>query len=46
MKHPGNSENSKLNGEWAKHVRSVWKKLTAKKRRAAGKKIIKMVYWG
>lgn len=46
MKHPGNAANSKLNGEWAKHVRSFWKKLTAKKRRAAGKKIIKMVYWG
>ena len=40
MKHPGNSSNAKLNGEWGKHVRSFWKKLTAKKRRAAGKKII------
>jgi hypothetical protein len=30
--------NAVLNGEWGKHVSRAWKKLTNKKRRAAGKK--------
>lgn len=41
MKHPGSAENSKLNGEWAKHGRPFGKKIAAKKRRQIGKKIIK-----
>ncbi len=38
----GNAENSKLNGEWAKHVRkrNKMKRFTSKKRRAIAKKII------
>lgn len=37
----GNKENSKLNGEWAGHVRGEMKKITSSKRRMADKKIIK-----
>lgn len=43
MKHPGNAENSKLNKEWAKHVRHFGKKRTAKKRRSVSKKIIRSI---
>jgi len=38
---PGNAENSKINGEWSKHVRWFGKKVTAKIRRAEDKKNIK-----
>lgn len=38
---PGNKANSCINGEWAKHVRWWYKRYTARKRRAIGKKIIK-----
>ena len=41
MKHPGNAENSKLNGEWGHHARKWGKKMTAKIRRRQDKKIIK-----
>lgn len=41
MKQVGNAENSKLNGEWAKHVRRGSKKSTSGKRRVNDKKIIK-----
>lgn len=41
MKQIGNAQNSKLNGEWAKHVRRKWKKQTSKIRRNHDKKIIK-----
>jgi len=39
----GNAENSKLNGEWCKHVRKrlKMKRRTSKIRRMVGKKIIK-----
>lgn len=37
----GNKQNSILNGEWAKHVRGTWKKLTSRLRRIESKKIIK-----
>lgn len=40
MKQVGNAENSKLNGEWAKHVRRWGKKFTSGKRRMNDKKII------
>lgn len=33
----GNKQNSFLNGEWAKHVRMYYKRLTAHRRRAFGK---------
>ncbi len=36
----GNKENSKLNGEWAGHVRGKIKKVTSGKRRAKSKEII------
>ena len=37
----GNAENSKLNGEWAKHVRGKIKRYTTKVRRSVDKKIIR-----
>lgn len=37
----GNSANSKLNGEWGKHVRADGKKITSGKRRMANKEIIR-----
>jgi hypothetical protein len=37
----GNKQNSFLNGEWAGHVRGVYKRLTSQKRRALQKIIIK-----
>ena len=40
MKHPGNSKNAKLNGEWGKHVRGKMKRFTSKLRRANDKRII------
>jgi hypothetical protein len=40
MKQVGNAANSKLNGEWAKHVRGSWKKHTSKLRRQQDKKIL------
>ena len=36
----GNAANAKLNGEWGKHVKKDWKRLTSKLRRAQGKRII------
>jgi len=36
----GNKQNSFLNGEWARHVRGLYKKLTSKKRRNVSKRII------
>lgn len=36
----GNKQNSFLNGEWAGHVRSGWKKVTSGIRRAVSKKIV------
>ena len=39
MAQVGNAANSKLNGEWGKHVR--WKRQTSKLRRLYDKKIIK-----
>jgi len=41
MSNVGNKANSFLNGEWAKHVRGKWKKLTSKLRRNKDKQIIK-----
>lgn len=43
MAQVGNAENSKLNGEWGKHVRKrlKMKRQTSKIRRMIGKKIIK-----
>lgn len=41
MAQVGNKQNSFLNGEWAKHVRRAWKKLTSGKRRINDKKIIR-----
>lgn len=41
MNKVGNKENASLNGEWGKHVSKYWKRKTAKKRRAVGKKEIK-----
>lgn len=38
---PGNKANSCINGEWAKHVRRDFKKITSGKRRMIGKKIIR-----
>jgi hypothetical protein len=38
---PGNKKNSKLNGEWATHVRKGGKKATAGLRRAESKIITK-----
>ena len=38
---PGNAENSKINGEWAKHVRKWGKKFTSGIRRMLSKKIIR-----
>jgi hypothetical protein len=35
---PGNSTNSKLNGEWATHVRGDMKKTTSRLRRIEDKK--------
>jgi len=37
----GNKQNSKLNGQWAAHVRGWWKRFTSKKRRNSDKKIIR-----
>ena len=37
----GNKQNSKLNGEWAGHVRGKMKKVTSSKRRMADKDILK-----
>ena len=37
----GHKENSRLNGEWAGHVRGFMKRFTSKRRRNDGKKIIK-----
>ena len=37
----GNKQNSKLNGEWAGHVRGNMKKVTSSKRRMADKDILK-----
>jgi hypothetical protein len=37
----GNKENSKLNGEWAGHVRGDMKKITSSKRRMKDKEVIK-----
>ena len=37
----GHKENSYLNGEWAGHVRRIGKKITAKIRRNADKKVIR-----
>lgn len=37
----GNKQNSFLNGEWARHVRRGWKKLTSKIRRHYGKEEIR-----
>lgn len=37
----GSAPNSKLNGEWAKHVRGQWKRLTSRLRRNEAKKIIR-----
>ena len=37
----GNKENSKLNGEWAGHVRGEIKKITSSKRRMKDKEVIK-----
>ncbi len=39
----GNKQNSKLNGEWAGHVRGKMKKVTSSKRRMADKDILKKV---
>jgi hypothetical protein len=36
----GNKLNSKLNREWAKHVRKWFKRITSHKRRKQGKKIV------
>lgn len=36
----GNKQNSILNGEWAKHVRGKWKKITSSIRRSKQKQII------
>jgi hypothetical protein len=38
---PGNSANSKLNGEWAIHARRSRKQITAGLRRLEGKRIIR-----
>lgn len=38
---PGNSENSKLNREWGKHIRRFWKRFTSGKRRSMDKIIIR-----
>jgi len=38
---PGNSANSKLNGEWGAHVKSWMKKVTSGKRRIQDKEIIR-----
>lgn len=40
MAQVGNKANSALNGEWAKHVRGKQKRLTARMRRQASKKVI------
>lgn len=37
----GNKQNSYLNGEWAKHVRKDWKRITSHIRRMLNKKIIR-----
>lgn len=37
----GNKQNSFLNGEWAKHMRSGGKKFTSKIRRLFDKKLIR-----
>ena len=37
----GNAANSKLNREWAAHVRKFLKRITSGKRRSQDKKIIK-----
>lgn len=37
----GHAQNSKLNGEWGKHVRKFWKKLTSRKRRLRDRQIIR-----
>lgn len=37
----GNKQNSKLNGEWAGHVRGKMKKITSSKRRMIDKDILK-----
>jgi hypothetical protein len=37
----GNKQNSKLNGEWAGHVRGKMKKVTSSKRRMVDKDILK-----
>lgn len=37
----GHKENSRLNGEWAGHVRGFMKRFTSKRRRNDSKKIIK-----
>jgi hypothetical protein len=36
----GNKENAALNGEWGKHVCPALKRLTAKRRRRAGRKVV------
>ena len=37
----GNKQNSYLNGEWAKHVRGLYKRYASKVRRQIDKKMIK-----
>jgi len=37
----GHKQNSFINGEWAKHVRGLRKRLTSKKRRNIDKNIIR-----
>lgn len=37
----GHKDNSFLNGEWCKHVKRAWKKVTSGKRRSRDKKIIR-----
>jgi hypothetical protein len=41
MAQVGNAANCKLNGEWGKHVRGKWKKLTSKLRRILDKKVVR-----
>ncbi len=38
---PGNAANSKLNGEWARHVRPFFKRITSGIRRLDGKASIR-----
>lgn len=41
MRNNPKKQNSGINGEWAAHVRSWWKKFTSGKRRIIDKQIIK-----